>query len=92
MELKYDEQFLQAGLVVWRGASRVLGDGTGDSVWLFELSDAMDVETSFFEQADVAKLTKLQLARWLILSNRAEAAEWRRLSYLTKEHLANRLG
>ena len=72
-------------------SNRLLGDVAGESTWLFELGGTMDAETRFFAVTPAAKLTKLQLARLLIINEREAADSWKHLASLSKDELAARL-
>ena len=90
IELKCEEKFLDFSLVVFRSARRLPTSSVGDSNWFFQLDDPVDVETHFFDKVEAKLLTKLQLARLLILSGRAEPEAWRRFTMLSKDELAAR--
>jgi hypothetical protein len=87
-ELKYDRKFLDLGLVVFTEATRTVGDSCGDSFWCFELKGSQDVESKFFEVTEGGHLNKLQLARLLIVSGKANRDDWKRLASLSKAALA----
>eukprot|EP00972_Heterocapsa_arctica_P046422 6850747-Heterocapsa_arctica.AAC.1 len=86
--MKYEAVALNFELVVFTGVQRMLSETEGGSSWSFDLDGAVDVETRMFDTTDAAQLTKLQLARLLIISGKEESSEWKRLSQMRKADLA----
>jgi hypothetical protein len=87
LELRYESSILDFDLRVFVDSVRVVEQG---SPWTFQLSEGIDCEQHFFDTVDPTKLTKMQLARFLIVLGRANNADWKRLSYLPKAELATR--
>ena len=61
------------------------------SKWCSQSGSAVDVESRFFDITQPAKITKLQLARLLLVSVKEPESQWKRLSYLGKTDLTHRL-
>ena len=91
-ELRYEERFFDFDLVVFPRSQRILGDnGQGESNWMFELYGSVCVEEHYFDTVQPAQLTKLQIARLLIICGTELAADWKRLYMLNKDALVAKL-
>ena len=84
-EIRLEDDFLNHGLVQMTTSQRIAAVGDADMQWHFHVSHPVDAEDALLARVDVSSLTKVALARQLVLR---DGGSWRRLFAKSKAELA----